>query len=55
MSRIHARLAFSVALISLLPAMPATADTLFFSTGDPDGKAATATRPDTGGKFEIGR
>jgi hypothetical protein len=53
MSRIHARLAFSVALISLLPAMPATADTLFFSTGDPDGKAATATRPDTGGKFEI--
>jgi hypothetical protein len=53
MSIIHARLAFSVALISLLPAMPAAADTFFFSTGDPDGKVATATRPDTGGKFEI--
>jgi PEP-CTERM motif len=53
MSIIHARLAFSVVLISLLPAMPATADTFFFSTGDPDGKVATATRPDIGGKFEI--
>jgi hypothetical protein len=53
MSIIHARLAFSVVLISLLPAMPATADTFSFSTGDPDGKVATATRPDIGGKFEI--
>jgi hypothetical protein len=53
MSRIHVRLAFSVALIGLLPAMPAAADTFFFSTGDPDGKVATAARPDTGGKFEI--
>jgi hypothetical protein len=53
MSRIHAHLAFSVALIGLLPAMPAAADTFFFSTGDPDGKVATAARPDTNGKFEI--
>jgi hypothetical protein len=54
MSMIHARLAFSVALIGLLPAMPAAAaDTFFFSTGDPDGKIATAARPATGGKFEI--
>jgi hypothetical protein len=53
MSRIHAHLAFSVALIGLLPAMPAAADTFFFSTGDPDGKVATAARPDTNEKFEI--
>ena len=25
----------------------------FFSTGDPDGRMATATRPDAGGVFEI--
>jgi hypothetical protein len=29
------------------------ADAFFFSTGDPDGKIATAARPDTPGKFEI--
>ena len=34
--------------------MPAAADApFFFSTGDPDGKIATATRPDTGAPFEI--
>ena len=43
-----------MALIGLLPAVPAAADTTFFSTGDPDGRMATATRPDSaGGKFEI--
>ncbi len=33
--------------------LPAMADAFFFSTGDPDGKIATAARPDTPGKFEI--
>ena len=34
--------------------MPAAAETpFFFSTGDPDGEMATATRPETGGTFEI--
>jgi hypothetical protein len=37
----------------LLLAGPATADPFFFSTGNPDGKIATASRPDSAGKFEI--
>jgi hypothetical protein len=53
MTRTHAKLAISVALIGLLPAAPAIADTTFFSTGAPDGKIATATRPESAGKFEI--
>jgi hypothetical protein len=54
MSRTHARLAISVSVIGLLFAVPAAADTSFlFSTGNPDGRIATATRPDSPGKFEI--
>jgi PEP-CTERM motif len=54
MSMFHARLPISVAVIGLLPAAAAAAETPFsFSTGDPGGKMATAARPDTGGKFEI--
>jgi PEP-CTERM motif len=54
MSMYHARLAISVAVIGLLPAAAVASETPFtFSTGDPDGKMATAARPDTGGKFEI--
>jgi hypothetical protein len=54
MSMFHARLAISVAVIGLLPAAAVASETPFtFSTGDPDGKMATAARPDTGGKFEI--
>ena len=41
------------ALLGLLTAMPAAADPFFFSTGNPDGKIATASRPDTGAPFEI--
>ena len=53
MSMTHARFAISLALLGGLFAMPAAADTpFFFSTGDPDGKMATATRPDTA-PFEI--
>jgi hypothetical protein len=54
MPRTCARLAISVAVIGLFPAAAAAADTpFFFSTGEPDGKIATATRPDSAGKFEI--
>ena len=34
-------------------ALPAAAGTTFFSTGNPDGKIATASRPSSDGKFEI--
>lgn len=34
-------------------AAPAAADSFFFSTGNPDGLIATATRPESSGKFEI--
>jgi hypothetical protein len=33
--------------------LPAAADAFTFSTGNPDGRMATATRPDSAGKFEI--
>jgi hypothetical protein len=50
----HARFVIPVALLGSLCAMPAAAETPFsFSTGNPDGKMATATRPDTGAPFEI--
>jgi hypothetical protein len=42
------------ASVLVLCATPAFADSFFFSTGDPDGRIATATRPDNGaGQFEI--
>lgn len=55
MSTTHVKLAISVALIGLLPTLPAAAANapFFFSTGDPDGKMATASRPDAGASFEI--
>ncbi len=40
-------------LLMLIGVTPAFADSLFFSTGDPDGKIATASRPSSGGKIEI--
>jgi hypothetical protein len=43
--------ALGVAL--LLLAVPTSAAPFFFSTGNPDGKMATATRPNAGGAFEI--
>jgi PEP-CTERM motif len=49
----YAKFVIPMALTGLLPAVPATADPFFFSTGAPDGKMATATRPSTAGKFEI--
>jgi hypothetical protein len=42
----------AIALLALASAQPALASP-FFSTGNPDGLMATATRPDTGAPFEI--
>jgi PEP-CTERM motif len=54
MSVSHASFVIPLALLGSLPAMPAAAETPFsFSTGDPDGLMATATRPDAGGVTEI--
>ena len=47
------RFAIPLSLLGFLCALPASADPIFFSTGAPDGKIATATRPDSPGKFEI--
>jgi hypothetical protein len=46
-------LAISALSIGLLTALPAAATPFFFSTGDPDGKIATASRPTSAGKVEI--
>jgi len=43
----------TVLALTALSVVPAAADPFFFSTGDPDGKMATATRPSSAGKFEI--
>lgn len=40
-------------LLTLLPAIPAAAAPFFFSTGNPDGRIATATRPDSPFGTEI--
>lgn len=51
---LHTKMASTYAiLIGLLTSMPAAATPFFFSTGNPDGKMATASRPSTAGKFEI--
>src|SRR5215469_13997877 len=44
-----AALTFAAVVIPL----PAAADAFVFSTGNPDGLMATATRPSSPGKFEI--
>ena len=44
--------AFTVAAVCLVASAPA-AQTFFFSTGDPDGRMATASRPESTGKVEI--
>ena len=54
MSKTDARFTISLSLLGCLCAMPAAAQTPFsFSTGNPDGLMATATRPDTATGFEI--
>ena len=46
--RLIVRSLFALAIIS-----PLLADPFFFSTGDPDGKMATGSRPSSAGKIEI--
>jgi PEP-CTERM motif len=54
MSKIDARFPISLSLLGCLCAMPAAAEApFFFSTGNPDGRIATAARPDAGAPFEI--
>jgi hypothetical protein len=43
----------SLGLLGCLATFPAAATPFTFSTGNPDGKIATASRPGTAGKFEI--
>jgi hypothetical protein len=43
----------SLFAVSLLSATSASAIPFYFSTGNPDGKMAMASRPETAGKFEI--
>ena len=43
----------ALAFAALMMPLPAAADPFFFSTGNPDGKIATAARPESPGKFEI--
>jgi len=45
----------ALAFAAVVMPLPAAADAFFFSTGDPDGKIATAARPEnaSAGKFEI--
>ena len=43
----------AIALLALASAQPASAAPFFFSTGNPDGSMATATRPESPGAFEI--
>jgi hypothetical protein len=47
------RLSLLAASLSILAAPPAGADPFFFSTGNPDGLIATASRPDSPGRPEI--
>ncbi len=43
----------TVLVLSGLPGVTSAVATPFFSTGDPDGKIATASRPSSAGKIEI--
>ncbi len=43
----------ALAFAAVVMPLPAAADSFVFSTGNPDGRMATATRPESPGKFEI--
>ena len=43
----------AIIFVAMATPLPAMADAFFFSTGNPDGKIATAARPESAGKFEI--
>jgi hypothetical protein len=44
---------YQIVVVAALLAAPVSADTIFFSTGNPDAKIAVASRPDSAGKVEI--
>src|SRR6476660_3513818 len=44
----------ALAFAAVVMPLPAAATPFLFSTGNPDGLMATATRPESAGKFEIG-
>src|SRR5262249_29926150 len=43
----------ALAFAAVVMPLPSAADSFVFSTGNPDGRMATATRPESPGKFEI--
>jgi hypothetical protein len=43
----------AITAVAISAPLPALADSFVFNTGNPDGLIATATRPDSPGKFEI--
>src|SRR6476660_4955783 len=43
----------ALAFAAVVMPLPAAATPFLFSTGNPDGLMATATRPESAGKFEI--
>ena len=56
MARIQLKARTGIAALTfaaLAMPLPAAADAFVFSTGNPDGLMATATRPESPGKFEI--
>jgi hypothetical protein len=53
MSMTDARFAIPLSVLGCLVVPPASASSVFFSTGDPDGLIATASRPNSAGKIEI--
>ncbi len=52
-SLLRVALAFGCLVLLLCLNSPVQAESFFFSTGNPDGKMATASRPSSAGKIEI--
>jgi hypothetical protein len=50
---LKARSGIAALAFATVMALPAAADQFVFSTGNPDGRMASATRPESPGKFEI--
>src|SRR3954451_8799920 len=53
MTKFQVNLAVSALMLGFGMALPAAAEPFSFSTGGPTNSMASATRPDTAGKFEI--
>src|SRR5262245_42035309 len=50
---LKARTGIAALAFATVMALPAAADQFVFNTGNPDGRMASATRPESPGKFEI--